>query len=108
MPKPVPRLNVAYLTSRPPKTADLIERDDWTEIERQYGHPLSEEIRAQISEATDRHLEFSAFADAAPRCRTRWSASKRSKRPPLPCSIYYAPGSKVTLHSKPIGSSRSS
>jgi hypothetical protein len=69
MSKRIPRLNTAELGSYPPLTADLIGPDDWDRIEKRYGYPLSEEIRARIAEATDRLIEFSAFADGADPCQ---------------------------------------
>jgi hypothetical protein len=65
MSKRIPRLNTAELGSYPLLTADRIRPDDWDSIEKRYGYPLSEEIRTQIAEVTDRLIEFSAFADAA-------------------------------------------
>jgi hypothetical protein len=58
---------VAWHYSSPATTDDLFKPNDWTKIESLYGHPLGEEIRTQIAKATDRLLEFSAFAHAAPR-----------------------------------------
>jgi hypothetical protein len=75
-----PRLNVASLDSSPPTTSDLIKPDDWSKIESLYGHPLGEEIRTQIAKATDRLLEFSAFAHAAPRLSTSLDRAESIKK----------------------------
>ena len=65
MSKRIPRLNTAELGSYPPLTDDLIRPDDWDRIEKRFGYQLSEKIWARIAEATDRLIQFSAFADAA-------------------------------------------
>jgi hypothetical protein len=60
-----PMLNVAFLGESPPAVSDFLQPSAWQQVEAAYGHEIPASARTEITEATQKLIEFSAFALAA-------------------------------------------
>jgi hypothetical protein len=65
MSRPAAKLNVASLDRPPPAIDTPADPVNWVRIEALYGNAIPPSARAQIVQATNKFLEFSAFALAA-------------------------------------------
>jgi hypothetical protein len=75
-----PKLNVAFLAGLPPRATEFLGHSAWQEIEAAYGHQISERVRIEITEATQKLIEFSEFALAAQPISTSLERAETIKR----------------------------